>query len=294
MVRLGRLAAVLALAIAGAALPIFAQSLQRLTVQSFALGTDTASPRAGVPFTLVVTLRVRERVARIDNLELPLLAELELLGDERRLENAAWGTQYRETITVVAHHAGTLTIGSALLQAIDPRDNRAKQYATNGLTLQVSSPSPSLGNAASGARSLAFALLQIVLWVGGAICAVVVIAIVFRRRRAPVAEPVPQPAPTTPSRERTVKEQLTDALAVLCAEPTRVYAVRVRALVWGMLGASEGATLADVLARPQVTQPRMRALLIALERAAFTYDSDVPAAIEAACSALRDHLEESS
>ena len=42
-----------------------------------------------MPFHLIVTLRVRERVTRIDNLELPLLAELELLGDERETQSGS-------------------------------------------------------------------------------------------------------------------------------------------------------------------------------------------------------------
>jgi len=240
-----------------------------------------------VPFTLFVSRRVRERVTRIDNLELPLLAELELLGDMRRIDSTPGGTLYHETIAVVARNAGTLAIGSALLQTIDPRDHRAKQYATNGLTLQVSGAPPSLRGAATTARSLALALLQIVLWTGGTICVLVLIVLIFRRRHAAVP-PAPQPV----ARTRTTREELTDAQAVLSAERTRGSAVRVRALVWGLLGASEGATLADMLGRPQSRQPEMRTLLIALERAAFTYDADVPAAADAACTALQRYLKE--
>lgn len=258
-------------------------------MQSFALGPDTTAPRVDLPFTLVVTLRVRERVTHIDNLELPLLAELDLLGDERRLESNPAGTRYRETITVVAHRGGTLVIGSALLQAIDPRDGRAKQYATNGLTLQVSGPAPSLGGTAHTARNLAFALLRVMLWVGGALCTIVLIVLIFRRRPA-AAVPAVDPAVTATS-SLSVQAELADALAVLRAERTRASAVRVRALVWETLGATQGATLSDVLVHPQATQPVTRALLIALERAAFTYDADVSSAIDAASTALRNYIE---
>jgi hypothetical protein len=108
-----------------------AQTLQRLTVQSFALSADTTRPRIDVPFQLIVTLRVRERVTQIENIELPILAELELLGDERQTATDPQGTQYRETITVVAHHAGGIAIGPATLQAIDARDGKPKQWYTN-------------------------------------------------------------------------------------------------------------------------------------------------------------------
>ena len=76
-----------------------AQALQRLAVTSFALSTDTASPAIDVPFHLVLRLRVRQHVARIENLDLPILAELELLGDVRETVSNAGGTEYRETIT---------------------------------------------------------------------------------------------------------------------------------------------------------------------------------------------------
>ena len=292
MVRIRRLATplTLALAVAAVAQPASAQSLQRLTVLSFALGADTSAPPVDVPFHLIVTLRVRERVTRIDNLELPLLAEVELLGDERRLENGPGGTTYRETIAVVAHRAGTLTIAPALLQAVDPRDRRAKQYATNGLVLHVAGPAP-LQGAENAAESLAAGALRIVLWVAGVACVAVLAALLLRRRPAPAPVAVaPPPAPAAPP-PRTARDELTDALAVLRADPSRSSAVRVRALVWSLLGAEEGETLADVLRRPAAAEPAMGELLRALERAAFTYDADLPAALANARAALEYFLE---
>ena len=114
-----------------------AQALQRLAVTSFALSTDTASPAIDVPFHLVLRLRVRQHVARIENLDLPILAQLELLGDMRETVSNAGGTEYRETITVVAHASGTVAVAPATLQAVDARDGRAKEWYTNGLTLRV-------------------------------------------------------------------------------------------------------------------------------------------------------------
>ncbi len=294
MVRLSRLAAPLILALAVAALeqPAAAQSLQRLTVVSFALGADTSAPSVDVPFHLIVTLRVRERVTQIDNLELPLLAELELLGDERRLQSGQGGTQYRETIAVVAHHPGMLSIGPALLQAVDARDRRAKQYATNGLLLHVAGPAPSLQGAASAAETLTAGALRVVLWVAGLTCVVVLIVLLLRRRAVPAVIPIePAAPPPDPPPARTARDEIADALAVLRADPSRASAVRVRTLVWSLLGAEEGETLADVLRRPATGEPAMRELLRALERAAFTYDADLPAATSSACAALEGFLE---
>jgi hypothetical protein len=75
------LAAVACLASAGAGR---GQTLQRLTVQAFVLTADTMEPQVDQPFHVVVTLHVRERVSAINNLQLPMLAQLELLGDERQ------------------------------------------------------------------------------------------------------------------------------------------------------------------------------------------------------------------
>jgi hypothetical protein len=288
------LVALLALAVGLRAPSVHAQALQRLSVQSFALSADTDKPQVDVPFHLIVTLRVRERVTAIANLELPILAELELLGDERRLESGSAGSVYRETIAVVAHHGGTISIGPAVLQAVDARDRRAKQYTTNGLTLNVNGANPI--PAAPGENALAGALqlaLRVVLWIGGVTCAIVIVVLVFRRRPAVQPSPTasPQPAPPLPVvKPRSQRDELRDALTVLRAEKTRRTAVRVRAVVWRMAGASEGETLADVLDRPEATDPAMRELLRSLERAAFTYDADLANAIDAACATLERYL----
>lgn len=293
MVRLRRLTAplILALAVAALAPPAAAQSLQRLTVLSFALGSDTTAPAVGVPFHLIVTLRVRERVMRIDNLELPLLAELELLGDERHLQSGPGGTEYRETIAVVSHQAGSISIAPALLQAVDARDGRGKQYATNGLILRIAGPAPSLQGAASAAESLTAGALRIALLILGVACAVAIVVLIFRRRAVPAPAPEPAMPPPASPPARTARDEITDALTVLRADPSRATAVRVRTLVWSLLGAEDGETLADVLARPAAGTYAMRELLRALERAAFTYDADLTAAIASARTALAHFLE---
>lgn len=278
----GRTAAALALAGATlAARPASAQALARLTVESFTLSSDTARPRTDVPFHLIVTLRVRERIDRIANLELPMLADLELLGDERETIAGPRGSQYRETIAVAAHHPGTIEISPATLQAVDARDGKPKQWFSNGLSLVVSGP-----NAGLPRRAL-------LVWIAGLVGMAILVALLFRRRRVPLSperKPVQVPAPAqVRSVPRSRREQLQDALIVLRAEPTRFTAVRVRGAVWRMLGASDGETLGDVLRRVS-PDDTMRELLIALERGAFTYDDDLNAAIDDACSALERQI----
>jgi hypothetical protein len=293
-----RLTAALAaalVAIAVTSVAAQAQSLQRLTVDSFTLSADTTKPEIEVPFHLVILLHVRQQVGEIDNLNLPILAELELQGDERRLESGAGGTQYRETITVVAHHTGPVTIAPATLQAIDARDGRAKQYFTNALTLTVGGGSlEPIQSGESFAASALHALGSIALWTLGLACAIALVALVFRRRRVVVATvpaaPPPAAPPRAPAVVRTRRDQVGDALTVLHADPTRPTAIVVRAAIWRMVGAPDGETLADVLQRIPPADARLRDVLGALERAAFTYDADLIAAVQAACVAMERYL----
>jgi hypothetical protein len=273
-----------------------AAPLQRLTVTSFTLTSDTAKPELEVPFHLIVSLHVREMVPEIDNLILPVMVDVEPQGDSRMTQAGPSGTDYRETITVVAHHTGKISLAPATLQVIDARDGKAKQYSTNSLTLVVvgatipTAPdevTPVLWNI--GRQLLGWFLI----WAIG-IGAIVLIVVLLARRRpqsapAPVGAP-PPPAPRPPMPMRTRRERLQDALTVLRAERNRPTAVRVRTVVWELIGASEGETLADVLRRPEAADPRMAVVLRALERAAFTYDDDVAPAIEAACEALERYL----
>ncbi len=273
-----------------------AAPLQRLTVTSFTLTADTAKPELEVPFHLIVSLHVRETVPEIDNIELPVLVDVELLGDTRATQAGPGGTDYRETITVVAHHTGKIALAPATLQVIDARDGKGKQYSTNPLNLQVvgatipTAPdevTPALWNIA---RQL---LGWVLIWAIG-IGAIVLIVVLLARRRpqaapAPVGTPPPpEPRPVLPVRTR--RQRLQDALTVLRADRNRPTAVRVRTVVWELIGASEGETLADVLRRPEAADPRMAGVLRALERAAFTYDDDVAPAIDAACEALERFL----
>ncbi|HEY1975594.1 MAG TPA: hypothetical protein VGG89_03500 [Candidatus Baltobacteraceae bacterium] len=274
---------------------VAAQALQKLTVQSFELSSDTSNPKLEVPFNLIVRVHVRERVASIDNLVLPILAELELGGDVRRLQTSPSGTDYTETISVIAHHTGKIEISPATLQAVDARDGRPKQYSSNSLTIDVGGGS--LDPLAGMKRFVKAALHWLVtaaLWAGGIVCVIALAVLLFAHRPAKMPAPTPAtvvpapPAPPMPPRSR--RDQFSDALTVLRAERNRGAAVRVRAAVWRMIGASDGETLGDVLQRPDAADARTRALLRSLERAAFTYDADLAPAVDDACANLEAML----
>lgn len=286
-----------ALCLAAAALQFArGQSLERLTVESFNLNADTPSPKIDVPFHLTVTLRVRERIGEIENLDLPILAELELLGDERQTTGGPHGTLYRETIAVVAHNPGPIAIAPATLQAIDARDGKPKEWYTNGLTLRVTgSISPALNTGGQVVLAVVLRALHLLLWLLlfalGVGCIALIVLLLFIRGRPRLAAAVTeQPAPAESIVERSPRQQAQDALAVLRAQRSRAAAVAVRAAVWRTVGASDGETLADVLHRPEAQEVTLRQLLIALERNAFTYESDLDAALDDACSALERYI----
>lgn len=270
-----------------------AQALQRLTVGQFTLAADEPAPKLEQPFHLIVTVRVKQKVGALENLDLPILAELELLGDERRITRDATGTTYRENITVVAHHTGAIHIAPATLDAVDARDGKAKRYFSNDLTLEVTGGAlQPLREAGSAAGAMLRAALSIAFWIVCLAAAAFVAVTIFRRRRAvPVAIAAPLDDPPPAPAVRDDRDLLHDGLLALRAERSRAAAVAVRALVREMVGASQTETLSYVLRRPGAQKPRMRSLLVALERAAFTYDNDLPAAIDDAIAALEHALE---
>ncbi len=264
-----------------------AQSLQRLTVTQLTLASDTATPHIEAPFHLIVTAHVRQRIAELDNLDLPILAELELLGDEHTLVPQGGGTTYRETITVVAHHSGAITIAPVTLDAVDARDGKPKRYFSNSLTVHVAGPGAAIvaaGDAWQGIRALAQALLRLGLMLVGIAGVVFLVVALIRRRPSPPA-PVVTLAPARPVL-RDPKDELREALETLRRERTRAGAMRARSIVRRMVGANDAETLADVLQRPLATDPNLRDLLRALERAGFTYDADLNVAVAAAIAQL--------
>jgi hypothetical protein len=261
--------------------PALAQSLQRLTVTQLTLSSDVASPKVEVPFDLIVTAHVRERVTELRNLDLPTLAEVvELLGDEHSIVNNADGTTYTERVRVVAHHGGVITIAPVTLDAIDARDGKAKRFSSNALSLNVGGVAPPL-DGFTWTQEAAETLRTVLTWVVAIAALALIVVLLFRRRRAQPLVPPPEPQPVPGPRPALTREQrLRDARTVLEVERTRGAVLRVRTMVREMVGADDAETLADVLRRIGPDERLMRALLFALERAAFTHDGDLNRAVD--------------
>ncbi|HVA26984.1 MAG TPA: hypothetical protein VNF68_02325 [Candidatus Baltobacteraceae bacterium] len=265
--------------------PAFAENLQRLTVTQLVLSADTAQPKLEVPFHLIVTAHVRERIASLENVDLPILTEVELLGDEHSLVSAANGSTYKEVITVVAHHTGAITIAPVTLDAIDARTGKPMRYSSNPLTIAVGGgslvPTVDVG-------AIAWRIVRVIVYGLCAVALILVVVLVLRRKPTPALEvmTLPQATPVEPRPQRNARDVFGDALVTLRADRTRATVLRVRHVARSMVGASDVETLADALRRPLAAERRMRDLLTTLERAAFTYDGDLQTAITHAIAAL--------
>ncbi|MGH7737018.1 MAG: BatD family protein [Candidatus Tyrphobacter sp.] len=251
-----------------------AQSLQRVNVTSFVLSADTAHPHAGQTFHITVTLRLRGDVRNVENLQLPLLAGLQVLGDVRGVVFARENTTYKETITVAARSRGALTIPPATFDAIDARSGKAEEYSSNALPLNVGGASLASKGALTAARILVSAGVALVV-LG------IVLAFSMRRRHVPQPAQEPQPQPPSPG------DPLAEALERLERNQSRRGALEARTILWRMVGAGSGETLADVIEASRQRHPELMRVLLALERAAFTHDDDVHGGVQQALAALK-------
>jgi len=252
-----------------AALCAQAQQLQRLHVKSFTLTSDTVRPKLEVPFNVTLTIRLADNVAQLQNVYLPTFIGPEELGDVREQSTGKSRTIYRETLRLVAHARGPLTIGSAYLEAIDARDGKPKRFLSNDLQLYVD------GDPAASVAALRAALWAAVI----TLLALVAILAFVRLRKRPVTsievvpEQPPEPIVHAPSEFET-------ALAQLRARRDRETVLRLRRVLWHIAGAEPGETLAAVLRRPQAMDAQLRQRLIAVERAAFVEERRLNGAID--------------
>jgi hypothetical protein len=250
-----------------------AQALQRLHVRSFTLTSDTTSPQLEVPFSVTLTIRVAEDLPQMQNVYLPTFIGPEELGDERQLSRSRSGTVYRETLRLVAHARGPLTIGSAYLDAVDARDGKPKRFVSNDLHLVVGT-SPLLD---------AWRPLRTIAWALAALVAVVALSAGVLRlaARLPVRPPAAASTPLPVAAVEPPGPSLLDAaLSELRARRDRSSIMRVRSVLWHIAGAKEGQTLGDVLRRPEAGDDVLRRMLLAVERAAFIEDERMPGAID--------------
>ncbi len=265
-----------------------AQALPRLDVTSFTFTSDTRSPAQEQPFHLIIDVHIRGRIDDLEGVVLPQLGTLEILGDEKHTTVRGDATEYRESIAVVAHRGGTIAIPPAYLDAIDARDGKPKRFLSDPLTLQVSGPAGLLIPDSATDEHRLRGLIRIGGFSIGAllIVALALLALGLRKAPVPIADAeVVEPEPVALSQAAPV-DAMVEARRYLTHDPSRESALAARSALWHSIGAGDGETLADVVRRPAAHDPVLRAVLRALERAAFTGDDDRPAAIEDALRAL--------
>ncbi|MBV8726537.1 MAG: hypothetical protein JO233_02025 [Candidatus Eremiobacteraeota bacterium] len=259
---------------------VAAQSLPRLHVFSFTMHADTGAPHVGQPFHLEIAGRLKQQLASVDFVVLPNLAGLEPLGDERRAVATSNGTNFSETLTIVANHPGTVHLAGAYFDAIDPRDGKPKRYYTNELVLNVTgAPVP-----ANDTGSLRAFLMKLV----AALLVVFVVGALLLRRKPSASQPVAVP-PHEPESVSPVDNPIPKALERLKRERTRSAVMALRGELWKSAGARGGETLSELLSRNGVAGA-MLGSLHGVERAAFIGDVRLPVAIDDAIAAVEKHL----
>ena len=243
-------------------------------VRSFTLTSDTQHPRIEVPFNVTLTIRVAENLSRLNNVYLPTFTGPEELGDERQLHHEKSGTVYRETMRLVAHSGGPLSIGSAYFDAIDARDGKPKRFISGGLQLMVAGPAADVGIVLRNAARIAGLLILL------AVILTAAVKILHERAQRPALpepEPEPIPAPAPPDPPPTPTE---NALAALRRKRDRGAVMRLRSALRRDAGAREGETLEDILSHLQPGAVHLRRMLTVVERAAFIEETRLQSAIE--------------
>jgi hypothetical protein len=268
-----------------------AQALDSLHVRRFVMSADTLEPHVGQPFRLTISAHVDEQIAELDNVTLPDLSGFQVQGDERGCTATQSGSDCSETVVLTPLAAGTVTIASTTMDAIDASDKKPSRFATNSLRLQIGNAPFSLGIANGGADLLWNTLRSFFLL----LAAVVGIWFLLRylaRPRPPkpvpplAAQPIAAAAPTAVP-VADFDAHFRQLVEMLRGEPTRPRALAVRHALRYALGAHEKETLADLVRRNAAgDRPQRIAALRAIERACFCEDGFVASNVQEALPLL--------
>ncbi len=236
---------------------------------------DRTHVAIGDVFHVAVHVHVRERVGSLDDLVMPDIGTLQLLGDERTATHGAGGTDITETLTLESAVRGTFTLLPAHLDAIDARDHRAKRFsAQQSVVITVDAPAMVPSVAAPRFEMLGVTLWNIV-WRGILALALIVIGIVAAARvlrRRPVIlssskDVSPNAGEAPPPSVMSQEDRVADALRVYRTTPGGAPLERLREELFIAAGVDAGATLRDAL-RAAPRGP-LHDALIAADDAAF-------------------------
>ncbi|HTD32603.1 MAG TPA: hypothetical protein VK665_03000 [Candidatus Elarobacter sp.] len=248
------------------ATPSSAAALPRLHVDALSMRADRAQMQVGETFHLAIHVHVREPVTRLDELVIPDVGTMQLLGDERNVSTSPSGADVVETLTLEPTQAGTFTFAGAYLDAIDARTGKPSRFSSNPVRVVVAAKRSDFFGSWWAATKLIAALA-----LGGtillALLAAVVSVVRLRRGDRPVVDVAPPVAPPQPPPGRTSRDAVAEALHAYRASPANGSLLRLRAALFEAAGANAGWTLRDAL---KVTHDAaLRDALVAAEHAAF-------------------------
>jgi hypothetical protein len=280
-------AALTALAAAAIVLapPAPALALRALHVEALSMRADRMQLQVGEVFHLAIHIRVREQVAALDELVVPDVGPMQLLGDERHATSSASGTDVVETLTLEARAPGPFTFNGAYLDAIDARTRKPSRFSANSVRVVV-----------AGANTFVvfhywdavWVMVKIMLAGTGVLVAAALVITLMRTRRHP-APPAPVVRVPPPAPLRTPRDAVADALRLYRTAPAHDPLMRLRAALFAAAGVAAGATLRDALA---ATADRgLQAALAAAERTAFGPASARDAASAELIRATEDWLQ---
>ena len=246
--------------------PADAQGLRMLHVVALTMSTDRTEVPLGSDFHLSIHARVREHVSALDELIVPEVGTMHLLGDERRVHRGPAGTDVDETLTLEPVDAGSFTIPGAYLDAVDARTDKPTRFTANTVRVRVG---PASAAAATGwVRPAVLALLGILV-AGGGLALIVRIASGRGRSASPPA-PAAAPQGAAPPPAASPRDAVRRALAAYSAAPSGATLAALRRAVLAAAGTAPGATTRDAVSA--TSDEKLRAALRAAEAALFASD----------------------
>jgi len=244
-----------------------AQGLRSLHVDALSMRADRTRVPVGETFHLAIHARVRERVAALDELVVPDVGSMHLLGDERHVSAGPGGTDIVETLTLEPTTPGPFTFPAAYFDAIDANTKKPSRFAANPVRVVVTAQAVYYAST----RTVLFPLVARVLVMAVALFAVlalVVLVVALRgRKRIPVVPAAAPPAPVPAAPPRTPRDEVADAFRAYRSAPADGALRRLRAALFAAAGVPPGATLRDALAN--TGDAALRPVLSAAEHAAF-------------------------
>lgn len=267
--RVAALAAAVSALIALAPQPALA--LRTLHVDALGMRADRTQLRVGEVFHLAIHARVREPVTALDELVIPDVGTMQILGDERHVSSSVNGTDIVETLTLEPREAGTFTFSGAYVDAIDARTHKPSRFTANPVRVVVSG-GPVVIESPAGTTFVVWHRWDVIrlivgVMLGGTalvVAAALAVMMARTRRAAPLPMPIVVPPPAAP---RTPRDAVAAALRTYRTAPSHDALMGLRGALFTAAGVGTGATLRDALAAG--SDATLRPALVAAERAAF-------------------------